>query len=209
MPINTNAWNRRRYTLFAPVYDLFTNPLAPYRRRSIDLLHLVKDESVLILGAGTGGDLPFIPPNRNITAVDITPAMVERLQRRAAELGRTVDARVMDGQALTFPDEAFDAVVLHLILAVVPDPVACLREVARVLKPGGRAVVFDKFVQDDRSPSPGRRLLNVATNAFFSDITRQLGPIVATTPLAITYRDASIFGGLFQMAVLQKPTDGQ
>ena len=58
----------------------------------------------------------------------------------------------MDGHSLAVPRAAFDAVVLHLILAVIPDPVRCLREAARALRPGGRVVVFDKFVRGERTP---------------------------------------------------------
>lgn len=91
------------------------------------------------MGAGTGADLPFIPATVQITAVDITQVMLQRLRQRATSLGMTVDVQVMDGQALEFSSEQFDAVILHLILAVIPDPIACIREVERVLKPGGRA----------------------------------------------------------------------
>lgn len=115
--------------------------------------------------------------------MDLTSAMLARLNQRAAALGRPVQVHVMDGQALGLQSERFDAVILHLILAVIPNPVACIREAERVLKPGGRVVVFDKFVPDDEEPSTGRRLGNLITNVLFSDITRRLGPLVAQTSL--------------------------
>lgn len=114
----------------------------------------------------------------------------------------------MDGQALPFGDASFDAVILHLIVAVIPDPSACLHEAARVLRPGGRAVVFDKFVPDDRRPSAGRHALNVVTATFFSDVTRQLGPLLTGTGLKVTHREPAAFGGRFEIAVLEKPTSG-
>jgi phosphatidylethanolamine/phosphatidyl-N-methylethanolamine N-methyltransferase len=204
MPVNTNAWNRVRYTLAAPLYDGLVR-FGKQRRRSVELLELQSGERVLIIGAGTGADLPYFPEGVEITAVDITPAMVERTQARARELGRPVDARVMDAQALELPALSFDAVVLHLILAVVPDPVRCIREAERVLKPGGRTVVFDKFVPDAEEPSPARRVLNVLTNAVATSITRKLGPIVAETSLRVERQEAAGVGGLFEIARLRKP----
>jgi phosphatidylethanolamine/phosphatidyl-N-methylethanolamine N-methyltransferase len=204
VPINTNAWNRFRYTLAAPVYDLVAH-FGRQRRRSIDLLILKPGERVLLSGAGTGADLPCIPVGVEIAAVDITPAMVDRLASRAELLGVPVDARVMDAGSLDFADASFDAVILHLILAVIPDPVACIREAERVLKPGGRAVVFDKWVADEKEPSLRRRLANLVTNTVATDITRKLGPLVAETSLRIEHREAAGLGRLFDIALLRKP----
>lgn len=205
MPVNTNRWNRLRYTLFAPIYDYIAT-FHKQRCHSVGLLNLQPGESVLILGAGTGADLPYIPAGANVTAIDITPAMVDRIRQRAASLGRPVEAHVMDGQRLEFPDASFDAVVLHLILAVIPDPVACIRETERVLKPGGRAVIFDKFVPDRQAPSFGRRILNLLTNLLFSDITRQLGPVLAQTALRVEAREGAAFGEVFQTVRVRRPT---
>jgi ubiquinone/menaquinone biosynthesis C-methylase UbiE len=96
----------------------------------------------------------------HVTAIDLTPTMIRRLTRRAARLGLPLDARVMDAHELNYADGSFDVVILHLILAVVPDPVKCIREVQRVLRPGGRAVVLDKFVSEGASPGFVRRLFN-------------------------------------------------
>lgn len=204
MAVNTNAWNRIRYTVWAPIYDRIA-AFPTNRRRSIELLGPAPGDSVLIVGAGTGADLPHLPPNLDVTAIDLTPAMLERLRVRAQALGRRVDARVMDGQALDLPDARFDAVILHLILAVIPDPVACIREVERVLKPGGRVVIFDKFVPDAEEPGLGRRIGNVAANLLFSDITRKLGPIIAHTNLVVEREESSRIAGVpYRTVVLSK-----
>jgi phosphatidylethanolamine/phosphatidyl-N-methylethanolamine N-methyltransferase len=201
--IDTNRWNRIRYTAFAPLYDRVA-PFAAQRRRSLELLALERGERVLLVGAGTGADLPFIPEGVEVVAGDITPAMVERIRRRAARMGRPVEADVMDGQDLPSPDGSFDAAVLHLIVAVIPDPAACLRETARVLRPGGRAVVFDKFVPDDQEPSAARRALNLVTHALFSDVTRRLGPLLAGTGLEVVHRMPAALGGRFEIALLRR-----
>jgi phosphatidylethanolamine/phosphatidyl-N-methylethanolamine N-methyltransferase len=204
VPVNTNAWNRIRYTLLAPVYDAVAGFRAQ-RRRSLQLLDVRPGERVLIVGCGTGLDLEWIPRGAEIVAGDLTPAMVERTRARAARLGIPVDARVMDAHVLDLPDASFDAVVLHLILAVVPEPVAAIREAERVLRPGGRAAVFDKWVPDDRAPSAGRRLLNLAANLAATDVTRRLGDLVARTGLRVEHREPAGPGGFFSIALLRKP----
>lgn len=203
MSINTNRWNRVRYSVIAPLYDLVVS-FGAQRRRSIELLGLRPGERVLIVGAGTGADLAWLPRDVEIVAGDITPAMVTRIRARADALGLPVEADVMDGQALPFADESFDAVILHLIVAVIPDPAACLRETARVLRSEGRAVIFDKFVPGDRPPSAIRRVANVVTNAMFSDITRRLGPLVSASPLTIVHREPAAFGGQFEIALVRR-----
>src|SRR5208283_1740288 len=123
----TNRWRRITYTLWAPAYDFFAWIFHRRRTRAIQLLALQPQERVLIVGAGTGLDLPLLPSGLLVTAVDLTPAMISRLTRRAAKLGLPIDARVMDAHELEFADSSFDAVILHLILAVVPDPVNSIR----------------------------------------------------------------------------------
>lgn len=204
MRINTLRWNRLRYTLWAPLYDRVVR-FHGQRQRSVGLLGLRPGESVLIVGAGTGADLPWIPLGVDITAVDLAPAMVARVRARATELGRTVDARAGNAQALEFPDAGFDALILHLILAVVPDPAAAIREAERVLRPGGRAVVFDKWAPDGRRVSPLRRALNPLTTLIATDVTRQLGALLAHTGLQVEHREAAALGGTFEIALLRKP----
>ena len=204
MIFNTTRWRRLGYTLWAPVYDLLARPLAPARRLSIDCLAPAAGERVLLVGAGTGLDLELLPPGVVVTAIDLTPAMLARLERRAARLGLQVEAHVMDAQAMTFADASFDAAVLNLILAVVPDPRRCAREVARVLRPGGRAVVLDKFVPDVGPVSPGRRLLNPVASFFGTEITRRLGPIIEGTGLRVRSVERVGRSGYLVVAVLEK-----
>jgi ubiquinone/menaquinone biosynthesis C-methylase UbiE len=109
----------------------------------------------------------------------------------------------MDGESLSFSDEEFDHVILHLILAVIPDPFSCAREVARVLKRGGTASIFDKFVPDGESASLARRAANLFTSAAFSDITRQLGPILEAGSLELRHTEKAI-NDFFTIAIAEK-----
>jgi len=200
-------WNRLRYTVWAPAYDAVVGAAGfnTARRLSIDRLRLVSGDRVLIVGAGTGLDLELLPPSVHVTAIDVTPAMLKHLERRAARTGGSVTARVMDARRLAFPDSSFDAVVMHLILAVMPEPERGLREAVRVLKPGGRIAVFDKFLKDEEHPSLKRQLVNAFAKPLFSDLNRRLGPLIAGTPLVIEHDEAVAFRGTYRVVTLMKP----
>ena len=200
-------WNRLRYTVWAPAYDAIVRAAGfdTARLLSIDRLRLASGDRVLIVGAGTGLDLDFLPLNVHVTAIDVTPAMLRQLQRRAARIGQSVTARVMDGRQLLFPDSSFDAVVMHLILAVMPEPARGMREAVRVLKPGGRIAVFDKFLSDKERPSVTRRLLNAIAKPLFSDLNRRLGPLIAGARVVIEHDEPVAFGGAYRVVTLLKP----
>lgn len=204
MKITPNTWNRIRYTLYTPIYDGVVSILTPSRERSIREIDVKPGEKVLIVGAGTGLDLDYLPPQNEITAIDITPSMVEKIKGRAKRLDLHVDARVMDGHSLEFDDDTFDVVILHLILAVIPDPVQCMKEVSRVLKPNGRIAVFDKFLVGNAKPGFTRRILNWITSILFSDINRQIEPLATETGFVITADIPVNFGGNFRIIRLAR-----
>ncbi|MCX2982992.1 class I SAM-dependent methyltransferase [Halieaceae bacterium IMCC14734] len=98
---------------------------------------------VLFLALGTGLDIVAFPPGQDITAIDISPKMVEQAESRVAAYDGTIDARVMDVHELDFPDGHFDQVFTSCTFCSVPDPIAGLRSLQRVLKPGGELYMFE------------------------------------------------------------------
>ena len=202
--INTNRWNRIRYTLYAPGYDIAGRIFSKSRNKSITELEINPDDEVLIVGAGTGLDLEFISGDCHITATDITPAMIAQTNKKNIVLKRNLTAVVMDGQHLNIADHSVDKIILHLILAVIPDPVACLQECERVLKSGGRITVFDKFVPKGHKLSLLRRIFNPITNLLFSNINRRFEHIASETNLVIVSDIPADFNGNFRIIRLQK-----
>jgi len=98
---------------------------------------------VLEIAIGTGRNLPHYPPDVQLTGIELSPAMLELARARARELGRQVDLRVGDVQALEFPDESFDTVVSTLTLCTIPDDRVAVAEVRRVLRPDGRFLLLE------------------------------------------------------------------
>lgn len=173
------------------------------RRASIDLLKIKDTDKVLIIGAGTGLDLNYLPNKASITAIDLTPSMITAIRKRNQKLNLNLEARVMDGHRLDFPDNYFDKVIMHLILAVIPDPVIALKEAERVLKYGGEIAVMDKFYVGDR-PSFWRRFFNPLTNLLFSDITRNFEKLIANTNLRISLHGPKFISGIFSIYKVTK-----
>jgi SAM-dependent methyltransferase len=109
-----------------------------------EALRLVPAEGdVLDVAAGPGSlSLLAARTARRVFAADFAPAMLAQLRERAAAAGvANVHTEVADGQALPYPDRRFDAAYSMFGLMFFPDRAAGLRELARVLRPGGRALV--------------------------------------------------------------------
>ena len=101
---------------------------------------------------------------------------------------------------------SFDAVVLHLVLAVVADPALCLREASSALRPGGRISVLDKFVRRGRVPL-AVRAVNPLARLLFTDMTRDFGEILEGSgePLVVASDEGVFLGGLYRHLLLAKP----
>lgn len=197
--VNTTAWNRLRYSLYAPIYDLVaTKTFCKPRRNALGQVDWEPGMRVLLVGAGTGLDLPYLPRELEIHLTDLTPAMVTRARERAEHAQRDVECRVMDAAALDYPDEHFDVVVMHLILAVMPNPEQGLTEAYRVLKNDGQLCVMDKFQPDTHAAGPSRRALNAITSLIATDITRQATPLLQQAGFTIRRDEPVLMNGLFR-----------
>lgn len=204
MPINNNLINKIRYTIYTPIYDVLTKTLEQSRILSIQSLHIKEGANVLIVGAGTGLDLQYLPNNIHITATDLTPSMVSRIKKRCLQTHPKTKVLRMDGHKLSFKDEQFDVIILHLILAVIPNPYKAIKEAQRVLKPNGKIAVFDKFIPQQQKISLKRKFLNQFSKFLFSDINRNLEEIVSSTSLEITNDQPANFNGIFRRVLLIK-----
>lgn len=141
---------KKSYARWAPIYDRTFGAATQIGRRATAEYVTERGGRVLELGVGTGLALPFYGSGVEITGIDFSEEMLAKAKARVAELGlRQVAAlRQMDARALDFPDESFDTVAAMHILSVVPEPARVMTEIARVLKPGGEAVITNHFARD-------------------------------------------------------------
>jgi ubiquinone/menaquinone biosynthesis C-methylase UbiE len=126
------------------LYEEVFEPLSlAFAREAIARLDLRPGERVLDVAAGAGGAaLEVAAAGARVTAVDGSPRMFERIVARAREARIEIDARVMDGHALAFPDASFDAAISIFGVILFPDAPKGLGEMRRVVRPGGRVAVI-------------------------------------------------------------------
>jgi len=129
----------------AAEYDrAFAHVTARFMPFLVRAAHLAPGLRVLDIATGTGlsaeAALAAVGPTGHVTAADLSPTMAEKARERLSKAAN-VSVSVEDGEALSFPDLSFDAVLCNLGLMFFPDPVRGLSEFRRVLRPGGRAAV--------------------------------------------------------------------
>ncbi|HPR00318.1 MAG: class I SAM-dependent methyltransferase [Lewinellaceae bacterium] len=202
--MDLNRWNQIRYGFYAPVYDVAGRIFTRSRRIAMDNLGLLPGQKVLLIGAGTGLDLEWIPPGVDIVAIDLAKPMLNKLRRRMRLLGLSGTVLQMDGLCTTFADNSFDAVILHLVVTVVPDPVQLLREARRILKPQGKISVFDVLVPRNKKITWGRRLAHIPVNFFFSVMTCQFERLETPVDLVLLEDTPAEFWGQYRRILLQK-----
>lgn len=198
------SWTIRRWDLYAPHYDKLIGFEGP-RRRSLALAGLRAGERLLVSGCGTGLDLPLVPAGVEVEAVDLSSGMVEQARRK----GTAARVRQMDAQRLEYPDGSFDCVLLHLIVAIVPDPLRCLREAARVVKPSGRVMLFDKYFHGTGRPRLVRRVLNPLMRLLATDLNVRTLELAREAGFRVVAEEPALLRGMFRIARLERSDSGR
>lgn len=131
-----------------------------------------QDAKILFLALGTGLDIAAFPPGCDITAIDISPKMVEKAQQRVSEYPGNMASQVMDVHEMEFPDATFDQVFTSCTFCSVPRPVDGLKALYRVLKPGGELHMFEHTGSRIFPFNLMMRAMNPATRKMGPEITR-------------------------------------
>ena len=155
------AWDRR--------FDWYSTAFGPLFTWCCDATGLAPGMRVLDVACGSGqpavSAAARVGRSGTVTAIDLSPEMVERSRRRVRAAGLTwVSCEEMDAEHLRFPDASFDAVTCGCGLMFLPDAAGAVREMTRVLRPGGRLAVS---VWDEPSRSPFLTAAGGAVAQFF------------------------------------------
>jgi len=196
------------------------------------LPHLQPGMTILDVGCGPGtitADLAAIIAPGRVVAVEVSAEALEIAKSEAATRGQAnIDFAVGDVHDLAFPDASFDVVHAHQVLQHVADPVAALREMRRVCKPGGIVAVrdsdYDGFfwfpgvpaldhwralyhavaTANGGDPNAGRKLLSWAQKAGFSEVEASSASWCFATPA-----DRAWWGGLWADRIVSSAMAGQ
>lgn len=165
MDTHTQAkWDRA-----APTFDLMAGKGAEKRWRPFKQeLFANMEGRVLFMALGTGLDIETFPRGKTITAIDISPKMLEQARPRMDSYDGLINAHVMDVHDLQFEDDSFDQVFTSCTFCSVPRPVEGLRSLRRVLKPGGELMMFE---HTGSKYYPFRFMMKL-----MSQLTEKLGP---------------------------------
>lgn len=101
------------------------------------------DGRILFLAVGTGLDIPFFPPGRDLVGIDISQAMLDKAKPRVEAYPGGIEVHQMDVHEMSFAPGSFDQVFTSCTFCSVPDPVRGLEALRRVLVPGGELHMFE------------------------------------------------------------------
>jgi ubiquinone/menaquinone biosynthesis C-methylase UbiE len=182
----------RKYALLDRLEPL--TGLAWLRRR-----HLATARGrVLVVAAGTGMDLRALSGADRVVATDVSRNMLAVAAGRAGRDRRDAEFAVMDAQALALRDGSFDSVVATLSLCTFPDPVAALREMARVCRPDGRVLLLDHGLSNRRWLARFQHRRDAAhSRPLGCHVVRQPDQLVPAAGMEITRMRRVIFGTFY------------
>lgn len=164
-----DAVTQAKWDKLAPRFDTMASAGAEKRwAPDKTALFAGMEGKVLFLALGTGLDIPHFPKGLDITALDISPVMVQHAQDRIDAYEGKIEAHVMDVHDMPFADDSFDTVVTSCTFCSVPRPIEGLKALHRVLRPGGKLLMFE---HTGSRWYPFRYMMNAMTL-----LTRRLGP---------------------------------
>ncbi len=210
------ASTRARYGRIAPLYDLFDAiPEGRYqywRERFWKEIEAVLPPSprLLEVGVGTGANMPFWPKRANVVAVDLTPGMLKRAEKRAKNLGLAPQLELGDAQALNFPSDSFDAAAATFVFCSVPDPIQGLNELARVVRPGGHVFLMEHIRSSNKITGKLMDLFNpIMVRVMGNNINRDTVGNVILSSLELKGIEDLDKGGINKIIHAQSPNQSE
>ena len=167
---------RQRYDRLAPWFDSLEGFLEGliFRRLRKKLWRMAEGEHILEVGVGTGKNFGFYPEQARMTAIDFSPNMLAQAKRKQARKQLDIHLDLMDVERLYFADNSFDTVVASFVFCSVPHPRKGLKEIHRVLKPGGQLIMLEHVLSSNKFMAGVMNLLNpLVVKLVGANINRQ------------------------------------
>lgn len=183
---------RQRYDRLAPWFDGLEGFLEGlvFRRLRKKLWTMAEGEHILEVGVGTGKNFSFYPEHTRMTAIDFSPKMLEQAQRKRERKQISVDLDLMDVQRLYYADNSFDTVVASFVFCSVPQPRKGLKELYRVLKPGGQLLLLEHVLSSNKAMAMMMNFLNpLVVRVVGANINRQTVKNVQACPFRSIFID--------------------
>jgi phosphatidylethanolamine/phosphatidyl-N-methylethanolamine N-methyltransferase len=190
---------KRKYRWLSFIYDrtVKTRWFEEPRKREFELARIQAHQQVLVIGIGTGLDIPYLPKTAKVTGIDISPEMLAVAKQKSEH--HDITLLEMSAEHLDFEDEFFDVIIMNLILSVVTDPKQTLREAARVLKPSGSIWLLHKDNDASKVSTLRRRLNKITTTIGGADITRSVAGLINDLPLQKRYKESFLVANIIQL----------
>jgi len=197
---------RARYQRLSSVYDVMEGSMErryfPWRKR---LWEMASGTEILEVGVGTGKNMPFYPHGIKITAIDLTPGMLDRARKRASDLRLNISLKIGDVQALEFPDSHFDNVVATFVFCSVPNPVLGLKELRRVVKPDGKILLLEHMRPENEVMAKMMDMMNpLVVRLMGANINRRTVENIHLAGLRVESIQDLAMQGMFKLIVARK-----
>ncbi|MCG9478705.1 MAG: methyltransferase domain-containing protein [Actinomycetia bacterium] len=196
--------SQKKYNRNARFYDFVEFPLeylfySRLRKKYFSAL----TGKILDVGIGTGKNINYYHPDAEVTGIDFSAGMLDRARKKLAGSNRrNIVLAEMDVENLAFESKSFDYVITSTVFCSVPHPVKGLKEIQRVLKPEGRAVMIEHVRSKGRLASFLQDLLNPITRLLTGiNINRDTGQNIKKVGMVIVREENLALGDVFKLFI--------
>jgi ubiquinone/menaquinone biosynthesis C-methylase UbiE len=160
---------------------------------------------ILLVAVGTGLDLEYFEPGQKVVGIDISGKMLEKAREKRDRCKADVELVRADVQVLGFAGSSFDTVVTSCTFCSVPDPVKGLEEIRRVMKPGGRLLMFEHVRSGIFWMGPMMDVLTLLSRRFGPDLNRKTRDNIRRAGFRLT-REVNVYLDIVKLFEAVKPT---